>query len=88
MAACERVAIGDRYIRLSADREEDCCLYITMVNSSDGRDEKKNGVFISRKKEKSGIGLSSVQMVAGKYAGLAEFHEEGKEFYSNIMLQL
>lgn len=88
IAACERVAIEERYIQLSVDHEEDCCLYITMVNSSDGRNEKKNGVFISRKKEKSGIGLSSVQMVAGKYAGLAEFHEEGNEFYSNIMLQL
>lgn len=88
IAACERVPVKERYIRLSADREEDCCLYITMVNSSDGKNEKKNGVFLSRKKEKSGIGLSSVQMVAGKYGGMAEFQEEGREFYSNIMLQL
>ena len=39
-------------------------------------------------KEKSGIGLSSVKMLAEKYGGLAEFHEEGNEFYSNIMLKL
>lgn len=86
--ACRRVQSGARYIRLSADHEEGRCLYITMVNSSDGQNEKKNGAFLSRKKEKSGIGLSSVQMVASKHGGLAEFHEEGTEFYSNIMLQL
>lgn len=85
--ACEKVEIGERYIQLSADREDDC-LYITMINSSDGKSERKNGVFLSRKKEKSGLGLSSVSMIAGKYGGMAEFREEGKEFYSNIMLRL
>ena len=29
-----------------------------------------------------------VKMLAEKYGGLAEFHEEGNEFYSNIMLKL
>ena len=86
--ACEKVRIGERYIQLSADREEGQCLYITMVNSSDGCSIKKKEVFLSSKKEKSGIGLSSVKMLAEKYGGLAEFHEEGNEFYSNIMLKL
>ena len=86
--ACEKVRVGERYIRLSADREGSQCLYITMVNSSDGCSVKKKEVFVSSKKEKSGIGLSSVKMLAEKYGGLAEFHEEGNEFYSNIMLKL
>ena len=44
--ACEKVRIGERYIQLSADREEGQCLYITMVNSSDGCSIKKKDCLL------------------------------------------
>lgn len=83
--ACSRLCEGNRYIKLRT-RLEMQKLGITIDNSFDGEIHKENGIFMSRKHECAGIGLSSVAAAAKKYVGTAIFETVGNEFRSSILL--
>lgn len=88
VTACRQVKHDSRFIRLSADLSTPGCLYITMVNSFSGEVHKQNGKYMSTKKEKSGIGLTSIQATTQKHQGSCSFYTEADTFISNVMLKL
>lgn len=67
--ACRRMeGEGKRYIRMETKMQQHN-LFITMVNSFEGRVRRRAGAFLSSKRSGEGIGLSSVRAVAQKYKG-------------------
>lgn len=62
-------------------------LILLVENRFDGQVQTENGRFFSRKeKERSGVGLASVQAVALRWGGSTDFHAEGNTFYSEVFL--
>lgn len=73
------VGMGYRASRLS----------VTVDNSFDGRLERADGRLLSRKRAHApGVGLRSVEAVAGRYQGSARFYpdESGRVFHSEVLL--
>lgn len=63
--------------------------YLTIVvgNSSSERLRRVNGRYLSSKAEgRFGVGLATVQEIARKYGGQAEFSADGKEFRAAVFL--
>ncbi|MCL2003512.1 MAG: GHKL domain-containing protein [Oscillospiraceae bacterium] len=83
--ACRRIS-GDRFIKVSS-KFTGKMLAITIDNSFDGELMKDGGVFLSRKHEGEGVGISSVKAVARKYNETARFEAEGKVFCASITLR-
>ena len=77
---------GERYIRLTLHVENEKDFYIVAVNSFDGNPVMKNGSYMSTDKSRSGIGLLSITSAVEKHGGFANFHHEGTEFYTDIMV--
>jgi len=80
----------DRYIdvRLRLIGRE---LVILVDNSFDGNVSSRGGVFYSRKRRnREGVGLASVRVVAEKYGGGAEFTPDiaNKVFHNEVLLHL
>lgn len=84
--ACKRAE--ERSIRITMLIEDGAQLYIVAVNSFDGYVRMKDGAYLSVSRKGRGIGLASVTAAAEKYGGVAQFHHEGKQFYSNIAIPL
>lgn len=85
--ACERMTEGKRFIRLSS-RLQYGTLTITMDNSFDGKTVKRNGRFISSKRDEVGTGLRSVTAMAEKFGGGTNFETEGTVFLSSVYVQI
>lgn len=83
--ACQKLPIGEGFIKLKT-RRNGRTLGITVDNSFDGEYTRENDMFISRKHEGCGIGLSSVAATAKKYNGTAMFEVVGREFRSSVLL--
>lgn len=79
---------GERYLRLALRVEQDHNLYIVAVNSFDGKPLFRNGRYYSTRRKKSGIGLRSIASVAEAHGGVASFHHQGTEFFTDIMIPL
>ena len=78
----------NRYISLSTRIVNGNEFYITVINSFDGQTKMKNGHYLTTKKSGSGIGLRSITSTAELHRGMANFHHEGNEFYSDIVIPL
>ena len=76
-----------RYIYLRSDKNAVGSLYITLTNSFDGTVIAKGDKIRSRW-QGEGIGLSSIESIAGKYNGLCQFEGRDREFHSNVMLEI
>ncbi len=62
-------------------------LVLLIENEFDGQVKTENGHFFSRKqKDREGIGLASVGIVASRYGGNVHFYSEGNTFYSEVFL--
>lgn len=85
--ACLKIDKEKRLIRISSDMSYDM-LIVTMDNSYDGNFLSVDGRFCSTKREGFGIGLSSVQSVAGKYYGDAKFEDKDGYFQSSVYLRI
>lgn len=85
--ACRRLDNDGCFIRLSADIRYKT-LIITMDNSFDGHFKIRDGKYISSKRNDFGIGLSSIQSVAQKYGGDAEFVAKNGVFQSSLYFQI
>lgn len=83
---CMTVDAAQRYIYLRSDNNTVGSLYITLTNSFDGTIIAKGNKIRSRW-QGEGIGLSSIQSIAGKYNGFCQFEGRDREFYSNVMLE-
>ena len=68
--ACLKVEMKDRFHKLSVLLKNDRDLYIVSSNSFDGAIQKKDGKYASSV-EGSGIELSSIEITAEKYNGIA-----------------
>ncbi len=63
-------------------------LVITVDNGFDGKLRTENNKYLSTKPEHTGIGLSSLSLLAKKYHGGVSFSNEDMVFHSSIMLEL
>lgn len=87
MEACERQSAGPRYINVSAGQAIGV-FAVKFENSYDGPIRRTAGGFLSSKRPARGIGTASVQAIAKKYGGRADF-ETGEEMFSvSIFLHL
>lgn len=85
--ACRRVPAGKRFLHLYS-RVQYNRLYITLDNSFDGDFERDGDVWLSRKHDGAGIGLSSIRAVSMKYGGFVKFEACGDIFQSSIMVDM
>lgn len=85
--ACRNVADQKPFIKVYS-RLQDNTLIIVADNSFDGFYDKKDGTFLSRKRNGKGTGISSVQAVTTKYNGTAKFEAQEKVFMASIYIKL
>jgi len=83
--ACRCVTACEKYIKLKAYVYNDY-LTIVMDNSTNGAFEKKGGIIFSSKRTGEGIGLSSIEAIAKKYNGTADFKAKDNVFLSSIVI--
>lgn len=84
--ACQRIPRGHRAIRVAVFRIAPDILCIRVWNSAENI-RQAGGRFLSSKKDgQTGYGLLSIETIAGKYGGKAEFRwdEAKREFESKI----
>ncbi len=85
--ACARMTGGMRFVRVGSHFQYGV-LTLTVDNSFSGNLRKKNGVFLSSKREGTGIGLSSVMAVAEKYGGGSQFEETDGVFQASVYVRI
>jgi signal transduction histidine kinase len=85
--ACGRMTEGRRFIRLRS-RLQYGVLTIAMDNSFNGKALKKDGKFLSSKRDEIGTGLQSVTAMAEKHGGGAGFEADGLVFRSSVYVRL
>ena len=85
--ACARMTEGHRFVRVNSHLQHEI-LTITVDNSFEEPLRKKNGVFLSSKREGEGIGLASVLAVTKKYGGNALFEGKDGVFQASAYVRL
>ena len=83
---CQRVPPQDRYHELTVCVKHETSLYIVSSNRFDGRVKKENGVYLSTRKNGSGIGLSSIATIAERYRGIAQFSNTENTFIIDVVI--
>lgn len=87
MEVCGCMEHGPQFIHLAGQAHYDI-LAVTMDNSFDGQSTQENGLYRSSKRCELGVGLTSIQAVARKHQGDAQFDPDGAIFRSSVYLQL
>lgn len=85
VAACYPIEKG-KFIQLSVTRHHDS-LYIVATNSF-GEVLKQGDTYLSTHKNGNGIGIESINTTAERYDGFAEFSNDEKFFYTNVVLKI
>ena len=88
--ACNKQESGKKKIVLRAKAQGNMLIF-TMDNTFNGQIRKRDGHFVSSKVadgSRMGTGLRSVESIAQKYHGEAEFHSEGNIFKSSVYLEM
>lgn len=85
--ALSRQQNGPRRLFLHGD-VSDCRLRLAVENSFDGVLHRQGKQHLSVKHAGFGMGLHSVQTIAEKYGGLADFSAEGTVFRASVLLPL
>ncbi|MFA7412121.1 MAG: GHKL domain-containing protein, partial [Tissierellaceae bacterium] len=78
---------GKTFIHMSSSIQGDV-LTITSDNSYQASIAKKNGIYLSSKREGEGIGISSVMAAATKYNGGTRFEEDDGIFKASVYLKM
>ena len=86
--ACGDVPEPERSIDLDVRIKGGSNLIIVCTNSFDGNPRIKDGKYLSTRRGGSGLGLKSIASTAAKYGGIARFHHEDREFYSDVMIPI
>jgi hypothetical protein len=85
--ACLKITDGTRRIQV-ASRFVNQKLFITVDNSFCGELGQRDGVYLSQKRNNAvGIGLSSIQSIADKYAGTVRFEPVAQLFQVSVVLE-
>lgn len=87
LEACGRMTEGRRFLRLISAVHLDT-LTVIMDNSFDGHVRVEAGKFRSSKREDFGVGLTSIQAVARKCGGNAQFEPDGRVFRSSVYVRV
>lgn len=85
--ACTRMKAGRRFICIGSEMQYGV-LTITVDNSFTGTVQKRNGAFLSSKREGEGTGISSVAMVAKRHGGNARFESKAGVFQASVYLRV
>lgn len=83
--ACARQTNGEKWIRLHI-KSTRSTIAITLDNSFSGKCRTNGGTLLSSKRDGVGIGLRSIEEIAEKYNGFAEFQPDGCIFQSSVYL--
>ena len=78
---------GKRFIQFNTKAQGDL-LFIAQDNSYEKEPSKKDGYFISSKRDEVGTGLLSVQSVAERYGGKAYFEAKDGRFRSEVYVHM
>jgi len=84
---CTTAEEGKRYHYLSVCLKNECSVYIVSINGFQGELQKKDGRYLSAKPDGVGIGISSIEMTAKKYGGIAKISHTKDEFTVDVMMQ-
>ncbi|MEG2383636.1 MAG: GHKL domain-containing protein [Oscillospiraceae bacterium] len=84
--ACERMEVGEKYINLKIRADDGHLIAIICENSFDGVVNRRENKILSRK-EKGGIGLSSIESITQKYDGSMKVKVDGNVFKIYIALK-
>ena len=85
--ACVRMESGRRFIHVGSELQYGI-LTITVDNSFAGAVQKRDGAFLSSKREGEGMGISSVAMVAKRHDGNARFVSKDRVFQASVYLKV
>lgn len=85
--ACVRMESGRRFIHVGSELQYGV-LTITVDNSFAGTLQKRDGAFLSSKREGEGTGISSVAMVAKRHDGNARFESKDRVFQASVYLKI
>ena len=87
--ACEKIQNPEikKYINITTQYQTGS-LRILIENSCNQDVTFENGIPISTKQTKSGIGIRSVQRIASQYRGLVDFTEAAGVFTARVLLNL
>ena len=84
--ACEPPP-GKRQVKVSARLHAGHMVLLSVENNYDGEVNKKNGVFLSSKRQGEGIGLQAVRHIAEKNGGYCRFLYGDGIFRANVILR-
>lgn len=88
ISACAALPEDERYFDLTAEIRHRNTLYVVSTNSFDGKVKKGKDGYHSTKHSGHGTGLISITAVAEKYGGSAQFSNNDKEFYVDVMIKM
>ncbi|WP_195986139.1 sensor histidine kinase [Clostridium sp. D33t1_170424_F3] len=83
--ACTRQGKGEKWIRLHI-QSAGSAIAVTLDNSFSGACKPGGGALLSSKRDGVGIGLRSIEEIAEKYNGFAEFQPDGNTFRASVFL--
>ena len=85
--ACLRMTDGKRFIRIDSSMQGDI-LTIVADNSFAGTIARRDGAYLSSKREGEGIGISSVAAAAVKHGGGSRFEEDDGVFRASVYMRI
>ena len=85
--ACARMTKDHRFVRVASHLRHGI-LTIVVDNSFEEPPRKKDGIFLSSKREEEGIGLTSVLAVAKRHGGNAQFEWKDGVFQASAYVRL
>lgn len=83
---CQSVPPQSRHHELTICVKHGTSLYIVSSNSFDGQVKKENGMYLSTRKDGSGIGLSSIATIAERHHGIAQFSNTADTFVIDVVI--
>ena len=88
--ACDRIAEGERIIRLKFMTEDDAVV-LSVRNTYGGKVVTERGRFVTTKPtdtEEHGIGIKNIRHVVKKYGGTCSVRYSGNDFYIALLFPL
>lgn len=86
LEACRRQKKTDSFIRSRIQKVGAGMLAIQISNSYEGEIRRKQGIYLSSKRNEQGIGLSSISYIVNQYHGELQIQYDENVFTVNILL--
>lgn len=84
---CRTLPEKERYFCLTVELRGNNSLYVVSTNSFDGTVRRGRDGYRSTKHGGKGTGLLSIAAIAEKYHGSADFSNNGKEFFADVVMK-